>query len=63
MGGCRVEIADSGGLMIRNEQPSKRNMIPIASGYALKYEMYRNRNTKINKNKRNAQRRRTEACQ
>ena len=45
MGGCRVEIADSEGLMIRNEQPSQRNttmlnvpewslnsIIPIASG-------------------------------
>ena len=29
MGGCRVEIADSGGLIIRNEQPSKRNTIML----------------------------------
>ena len=29
MGGCRVEIADSGGLMIGNEKPSKRNTIML----------------------------------
>ena len=29
MGDCRVEIADSGGLIIRNEEPSKRNTIML----------------------------------
>ena len=58
MGGCSVEIADSGWLMnslarkIHNNyglnvpEWSCTQLIPLASGYALKYELYRNRNTK-----------------